>query len=213
MTSHQRLWHDGVASNHKPPRRKSPALKGSVVPAWKEKVRDCALRKKAALFRDANCAIVLEVVRWAIIANHPRMVRYGLVLLRRAQGHVVLRARPSTLPHEQTELLHRPIEIYRLHKGPCKKVYLYFGVGGPARDRKHPCDNGNNISTSNIGVALCFGRALLSSRRQPVKTRSSWENPAIMTIGSMHTILRAAWPISCTSYLLKLPHIQTTTNN
>jgi hypothetical protein len=77
-------WYDGVASNHKPPRRKSPAPKGNVVPAWKEKALACALRKKAALFCDANCAAVLEVVRWAITANHSRMDRYGEVQLRRA---------------------------------------------------------------------------------------------------------------------------------
>jgi hypothetical protein len=41
-----------------------------------EKALDCALRKKAALFGDANCAVVPEVVRWATCPNHPRMVRY-----------------------------------------------------------------------------------------------------------------------------------------
>jgi hypothetical protein len=76
--------YDGVASNHKPPCRKSPRLKGSVVSAWKEKALACALRKKAALVRDANRAVVLEIVRWAIITNHPRMVRCGFVQLRRA---------------------------------------------------------------------------------------------------------------------------------
>ena len=85
MSSLTDQWYDGVASNHKPPCRKSPTLKGSVVPAWKEKALACALRKKAALFRDANRAVVLEIVRWAIIANHPRMVRYGFVQLRRAR--------------------------------------------------------------------------------------------------------------------------------
>ena len=84
MSSLTDQWYDGVASNHKPPCRKSPTLKGSVVRAWKEKALACALRKKAALFRDANRAVVLEIVRWAIIANHPRMVRYGFVQLRRA---------------------------------------------------------------------------------------------------------------------------------
>ena len=84
MSSLTDQWYDGVASNHKPPCRKSPTPKGSVVPAWKEKALACALRKKAALFRDANRAVVLEIVRWAIIANHPRMVRYGFVQLRRA---------------------------------------------------------------------------------------------------------------------------------
>jgi hypothetical protein len=78
------LWYDGVASNHKPPCRKSPTLKGSVVTAWEESALACALRKKAAPFRDANRAVVLEIVRWAITANHPRMVRYGFVQLRRA---------------------------------------------------------------------------------------------------------------------------------
>jgi hypothetical protein len=54
----------------------------------KEKALDCALRKKAALFRDAICAIVLEleVALRATFANHPRMVRYGFVQLKRAQG-------------------------------------------------------------------------------------------------------------------------------
>jgi hypothetical protein len=85
MSSLTDQWYDGVASNHKPPRRKSPAPKGNVVPAWEEKALACALRKKAALFRDANCAVVLKVVRWAaIIADHPRMDRYGEVQLRRA---------------------------------------------------------------------------------------------------------------------------------
>ena len=80
MSSLTDQCYDGVASNHKPPCRKSPTLKGSVVRAWKEKALACALRKKAALFRDANRAVVLEIVRWAIIANHPRMVRYGFVV-------------------------------------------------------------------------------------------------------------------------------------
>jgi hypothetical protein len=84
MSSLTDQWYDGVASNHKPLRRKSPAPKENMVPAWKEKALACALRKKAALFRDANCAVVLEVVRWAITANHPRMGRYGEVQLRRA---------------------------------------------------------------------------------------------------------------------------------
>ena len=85
MSSLTDQCYDGVASNHKPPCRKSPTLKGSVVRAWKEKALACALRKKAALFRDANRAVVLEIVRWAITANHPRMGRYGEVQLRRAR--------------------------------------------------------------------------------------------------------------------------------
>ena len=84
MSSLTDQCYDGVASNHKPPCRKSPTLKGTVVTAWKEKALACALRKEAALFRDANRAVVLEIVRWAIIANHPRVVRYGFVQLRRA---------------------------------------------------------------------------------------------------------------------------------
>jgi hypothetical protein len=47
----------------KPPCRKSPTLKGSVVSAWKEKALACALRKKATLFRDANRAVVGRIWR------------------------------------------------------------------------------------------------------------------------------------------------------
>jgi hypothetical protein len=43
--------------------------------------------KESSTFRDANCAVVLEVSaqgQIAIFANHPRMVRYVLVQLTQA---------------------------------------------------------------------------------------------------------------------------------
>ena len=82
MSSLTDQWYDGVASGIKPQASPSKIARTQrkCGPGMERKVA-CALRKKAALFRDANCAVVLEVVCWAIIANHPRMVRYGLVQL------------------------------------------------------------------------------------------------------------------------------------
>jgi hypothetical protein len=64
MSSLTDQWYDGVASNHKPPRRKSPAPNGNVVPAWGEKALACALRKKAALCtfsrRELRCGISIR---------------------------------------------------------------------------------------------------------------------------------------------------------
>jgi hypothetical protein len=83
MSSLTDQWYDGVASSIKP--QASPSKITRTQRKCGPESPDCALRKKAALFRDANCAVVLEVVRWAITANHPRMGRYGEVQLRRAR--------------------------------------------------------------------------------------------------------------------------------
>jgi hypothetical protein len=84
-------WHQTTGL----PVENRPHSKESAIPAWKEKALACALRKKATLFRDANCAVVLGVVRRVITANHPRVVRYGLVLPRRAR-----RARRSQIAEQ-----------------------------------------------------------------------------------------------------------------
>jgi hypothetical protein len=85
MTSHHRLygmmgWHQTTSL----PVEIRPYSKELWSRHGKKRQLDCALRNKAALFRDTNCATVSEVVRWAIFANHPRMVRYGVVQLKRA---------------------------------------------------------------------------------------------------------------------------------